>query len=317
MEATIINTINSPWIKLKQSLDNEDYKLLKMLQEHCMCADNITLKLELDYKLGAGIDRIESIQDINEFMYFIGQKLVGYIGISCFGGKGSSLEITGMVHPDYRRQGIYTILHELAMAECRRRNIDRVLLLCDRGSTSGQGFLEKIGALYKSSEFEMYLQQNCPTSTEEQMCGITFRKASNSDAFEVARQNAIYFGDVDKNYQSDSIENDSGILLPEDEEKRGMTIYIAERDNQIIGKAHLEINNNSAVGGIYGLGVLPKYRGNGYGRAILLRAIEKLKATKVKEIMLQVSAENAAALRLYKSCGFQETSIMDYFELKL
>ncbi len=91
-----------------------------------------------------------------------------------------------------------------------------------------------------------------------------------------------------------------------------MTIYLAESEEEIIGKVHLQVS--SGIGGIYGLGVLPEYRGKGYGRAILLKAVEKLKAVKAEQIMLQVAAENENALSLYKSCGFEEMSVMDYFE---
>ena len=91
-----------------------------------------------------------------------------------------------------------------------------------------------------------------------------------------------------------------------------MTIYLAESEEEIIGKVHLQVS--SGIGGIYGLGVLPENRGKGYGRAILLKAVEKLKAVKAEQIMLQVAAENEKALSLYKSCGFEETSVMDYFE---
>ena len=92
-----------------------------------------------------------------------------------------------------------------------------------------------------------------------------------------------------------------------------MSIYLVEKDDCIIGKVHLQLING--IGGIYGLGVLPENRGKGFGRAILLNAIEKLKDAKAEKIMLQVAAENATALSLYKSCGFKETSVMDYFEL--
>ena len=102
--------------------------------------------------------------------------------------------------------------------------------------------------------------------------------------------------------------------MPEEEEKRGMTIYLAELDQQVIGKVHLQLTAD--LGAIYGLGVLPEFRGKGYGRAILLMAIERLQEASAGEIMLQVEAENANALNLYKSCGFKETSTMDYYELK-
>ncbi len=62
---------------------------------------------------------------------------------------------------------------------------------------------------------------------------------------------------------------------------------------------------------------MPEHRGKGFGRAVLLGAIEKLKEANVNAIMLQVAAENATALGLYKSCGFVETSTMDYFKYKI
>ncbi len=301
-------TINEPWIKLNAYLRQEDYDIIHSLQLHCSNEDQITLKLELDYKLSDAVNCTDSanIHDINEFMYFSGAQLVGYIGIAAFGGA-SAFEVTGMVHPNYRRQGIFSKLFELALAECRRRNAGSVLLLCDRRSTPGQKFLEKVGAVYSVSEFEMYLHDEFSEISKKQLYDINFRKATNADAFEIARQNAIYWGD--------RLEEENGnILLPEDEERRGMTIYLARKDDQLIGKVHLQLANG--LGGIYGLGVLPEHRGKGLGRAILLGAIEKLKAANATDIMLQVAAENATALNLYKSCGFRETSVMDYFELE-
>jgi ribosomal protein S18 acetylase RimI-like enzyme len=93
-----------------------------------------------------------------------------------------------------------------------------------------------------------------------------------------------------------------------------MTIYLAEIDQNIVGKVHVQLH--SGIGGIYGLGVLSEYRGKGYGRSILMMAIEKLKESNASEIMLQVAAENSNALNLYKSCGFMETSTMDYYEIR-
>lgn len=301
--------INDPWIKLNGCLRQEDYDLINLLQLHCSNEDQITLKLELDYKLSDAVNSTGkiNIRDINEFMYFSGTQLVGYIGISAFGGASASPEVTGMVHPNYRRQGIFSKLFELALAECRRRNTGSVLLLCDRKSASGQKFLEKVGAVYSISEFEMYLHDEPTEENKMRLCEIDFRKATNADAFEVARQNTIYFGNRIE-------EENEDISLPEDEERRGMIIYLAEKDNQLIGKVHLQLVNG--LGGIYGLGVLPEHRGKGLGRAILLGAIEKLKAANTTEIMLQVATENATALNLYNSCGFRETSVMDYFKLE-
>ena len=89
--------------------------------------------------------------------------------------------------------------------------------------------------------------------------------------------------------------------------------YLAEIGNKIIGKIRLEICDGQ--GGIYGFEVLPEFRGKGYGRAILMLSIEKLKEKKTKNIMLQVVVKNENALSLYKSCGFEEIYTMDYYEI--
>ncbi|MBQ4900256.1 GNAT family N-acetyltransferase [Paenibacillus sp. Marseille-P2973] len=321
--------ISAPWLKLKAGIDREDYTLINRLQEQCVREDRITLKLELDYKLEASQETGDGagLQHINEFMYFDEQQLVGYLGISHFGGTRSPLEVTGMVHPAYRRQGIFTRLYEMAVAEWKRRNSGGMLLLCDRASVSGQKYIAKIDAVYRHSEYEMYLRQNHQKPQNELLSGgLSFRKATNADGREIARQNAIYFDDetydaedaskdADSEITSEheSVDNDNdGLSLPETEEQRGMRIYLAELNGQSIGKFHLQMT--AEAGGIFGLGVLPEHRGQGFGRAILQQAIEKLQEADMKEIFLQVAAENAKALQLYKSCGFQETSTMDYYE---
>ena len=287
--------------------------MINGLQMLCSQYGQETLKLELDYKLSDAKNASESagIQGVNEFMYFNGTELIGYVGICGFGGESAPFEISGMVHPAYRQQGIFTKLHELVMDECRRRNTGGILLLCDQKSDSGHEFLNRIGAVYKYSEFEMYLGDEPEGTSKELPHEINLRKASNEDAGEVARQNAIYFRD--RAEQEDKDAPVEILLLPEEEEKRGMTIYLAEAEEKIVGKVHLQVS--SGTGGIYGLGVLPENRGKGYGRAILLKAIEILKAVSMEQNMLQVAAENEKALSLYKSCGFAETSVMDYFEL--
>ncbi len=305
--------INNPWIKLKNSLNQEEYELIHALETLCVLEDQVTFKLELDYKLmDKGISTNKAcLRDINDFMYFDGEQLIGYIGICYFGG--AAMEINGMVHPDYRRQGIFSKLLKLAISECKGRNAGSILALCDNKSVSGLRFLDRVGAVYQSSEFEMYLNQEAYENIQKQTHGIIFRKATNEDVREIARQDHIYFGDdLDEKNEADA---ENGIILPEDEEKRGNIVYLMQVEDNVIGKVKLELING-ITGGIYGLGVLPEYRSKGYGRAILLKSIEKLKEAKAAEIMLQVATENSKALNLYQSCGFQETSRMDYFEIK-
>ena len=302
----------NPWIRLKAALEPEDAAAIRELEKMCIEADGTAFKLELDYKLSTASQEGYggAPWNVNELMAFDGGKLVGYLGVGLFGGEGSQPEAMGMVRPDYRRQGIFSALHRLAVSEWRTRGIGCALLLSDGVSASGQAFVRKTGAQPHHSEYEMYLKR------EGALVGwpdlhVVFRKATNADASEVARQNAIYFGEE----RGGEGEGEKALLMPEEEEARGMTIYLAEVDGRIVGKAHLQLL--SGLGGVYGLGVLPEYRGKGLGRAILLEGVKRLKAAGAKEVMLQVATLNRNALRLYESCGFETTSTMDYFALSL
>jgi len=239
--------------------------------------------------------------ELNEFMYYDDKRLVGYLGIGSFGG--STPELNGMVDPEYRNKGIFGELMRLAEDECRRRRMSSMLLLSDRKSTAGQAFIISRCASFHHTEFEMHISS---LENEVPPTGIFLRKATNSDADEVARQNKIYF---------DGSDEEHNMIMPETEEKRGMTIYIAEYDGNVVGKTHLQVIGNE--GSIFGLGILPEYRGLGLGRKLLLESIRQLSELNASSIMLQVESENSNALNLYKSCGFEETSVMDYYKLEL
>ncbi len=305
--------IEKPWIKLTEFMFDAEYKAISELAAVCARHDGTALKLELDYKLAMAREkeRTTGIADVNELMYFDGEKLIGYIGIGCFGGAGSVPELNGMVHPDYRGQGVFTALHQWTVLELRRRGAKRALLLCDGGKQAGRRFVQATGAKHEHSEYEMYIRHE---GGKKAVPPVTLRKAANSDALEIARQNAIYFGDEPHAPgEGEEAAPARGLILPEEEEKRGMTIYLAYTGGEVAGKVHVQMTGN--VGGIYGLGVLPEFRGRGLGRAILLEGVKKLKEMGAEEIMLQVVTENANALHLYESCGFEVTSTMAYYEL--
>jgi predicted acetyltransferase len=79
-----------------------------------------------------------------------------------FGGADTPLEVNGMVHPEYRRQGVFGTLSRLVLAEWRRKSPKSMLLLSDRKSEAGRAFIQGTGARYHHSEHEMYLRVNRP-----------------------------------------------------------------------------------------------------------------------------------------------------------
>lgn len=294
-----MNKITSPIIVLKENIDKNDYFHINKLKDICTENDKAYLKLEIDYKLSLKKRSSNNMRNINEFMFYDEDRLIGYIGICSFGGE--ELEVNGLVHPDYRRQGIFSRLFSLVRDEFYRRENSVMLLLSDNASASGIGFIKKICTDYSHSEYDMDLDMGVSHKPKGNMC---FRPLAREDAEKISETDFTFFDESDFELCTDSFNTQGSYSRT----------FVAEIDGIIIGKVRTEMNDKA--GGIYGLEVKPEYRGRGYGRELLIMAVNSLKENNPPRITLQVVTDNANALGLYKSCGFKENYIMDYYSLK-
>ena len=271
-------------------MDENDYADINNLKDICIEYDNTFLKLEIDYKLSRADKNSDNLNKINEFMFYDGNNLIGYAGVGCFGGD--ALEVNGMVHPDYRRRGIFTRLFTLIKDEFLRRSSKEMLLLSDNNSLGGIGFIKKTCSEYEHSEYDM----NLDMAAEHKLNfdDIIFRKVKYEEMNIIDKDDFEFFSEYDLEVISED-ENDGCNSFS--------GTYVMEKDNTIIVKVRLEVIDG--IGGVYGLEVLPDFRGYGYGRELLIFSIKKLKEVNVKTITLQVVTENKNALNLYKSCGFK------------
>lgn len=285
-------------------LTDEQLSQVTALEALCLEHDRISLKLELDYKQWRSKkEDLETSGPVTEFLCYAGELLIGYIGICIFGG--GEPEVTGMVHPDYRRQGVFKRLWGLAQAALKFNGQTKALLLCDRNSVSGKGFLDSLALPLDHAEYEMYL--NLSAFQPLTMEGVWFKQATKADSEEIRRQNAVYFN---------TTESELDLIDPELEAERGMRIMLMTLPNgEVIGKTHLEMNGS--LGAIFGLGVLPDYRGKSYGKYLLNYSVSALLAAGATEVMLQVATENEKALTLYTQTGFEARSTMDYYLMML
>lgn len=70
------------------------------------------------------------------------------------------------------------------------------------------------------------------------------------------------------------------------------------------------IGRNSSVGAIQNVGIVPEHRGLGLGRAILLKALAGFWQDGHETVSLEVTAENQAAVKLYRSLSFRVTRVL-------
>jgi hypothetical protein len=69
-EDSKMSKIVNPNIKLKETIDQNDYNSINNLQQICLKVDQTTLKLEIEYKLSMPKGESKNLNSINEFMYY-------------------------------------------------------------------------------------------------------------------------------------------------------------------------------------------------------------------------------------------------------
>lgn len=278
----------------RQGLTQAELAEIRLLAERCNEYE------KLDIKLNWNILATREPDQTNDFLYYEGGALVGFLPLYSF--NSAEAEISGMVHPDYRRRGIYTALYRQARAECQRRGLVKMLLIVEPASPAGQAFARALGTSYDHSEYKMVLEEpRLPARIDER---LSFRSATLTDLPLLAHITAVSFH------------------IPEDDvnwyvaDRLGQAengFYVGELDGVVIGK--IDVSFSSQGGHIYGFGVLPEYQGRGYGRQMLARTIQEILSRGQQPVTLEVAVENKHALSLYHSCGFQETSSYDYYAI--
>ncbi|MBP1996032.1 GNAT family N-acetyltransferase [Paenibacillus eucommiae] len=247
-------------VRACRGLDENELRQIKRLSKMCNEADGIKIKLNGDML------RERSRSEINDFLYYDQGELIGFIGIYSF--ISTEVEISGMVHPDYRRGGVFSRLVAAATEECRRRGVPRLVFICQHGSASGAAFLTALGAEFLYSEFRMEMQKyNGPQIELIAASGmeIQLRKAQWEDSELLVKLNMSGF-----NMQ----EQDARAYVEKSLGGRHEQTLIAELGQIPIGKISYELDEGEAF--IYGFCVLSAYRGKGLGRAMLSQTIQIL-----------------------------------------
>jgi GNAT superfamily N-acetyltransferase len=70
------------------------------------------------------------------------------------------------------------------------------------------------------------------------------------------------------------------------------------------------LRERNGVGSIQNLGILPGWRGRGLGEALLLQALHGFHQVGLRRALLEVTAQNETAIRLYRRLGFRRTKTL-------
>ena len=70
------------------------------------------------------------------------------------------------------------------------------------------------------------------------------------------------------------------------------------------------VMDRGPIGAIQNVGVAPEYRGQGFGRALVRKALEGFHSAGLRRAYLEVTAENASAVMLYRDVGFRRSKTL-------
>jgi ribosomal protein S18 acetylase RimI-like enzyme len=291
----MLETNKSGLVK-RQTLTDAEATAIEQLMAICNTFESLRMRLSVEML------RNRSGDETNNFLYYEDGILVGYLNVDSYGVLEK--ELTGMVHPDYRRGGIFRALLALAKEECDRRGVQKLILVCEHVSRSGQAFVQAIGANHDFSEHEMVLgtlRERPPVDPR-----LRIRKADSEDREALAFVHTMSFGD--------NIEG-SGSYVEKCLQRPWNTFYLGLLGEEPVGCLRLDDLGQEI--GVYGFGVRPEYQGRGYGRQMLEEAIRIMHAGSQKGIMLDVETDNANAVGLYLSCGFEIRTTYGYYGLNI
>ena len=269
-----------------------------------LCNEREHLLMPLDYNLLA----LPGLPTDDFFLFYHDDQLVGCLLLDRY--HSNMKEVTGLIHPDFRRQGIMSELFDAARKECLSRGISRLLFLCATTSASGQAFLQSIGAGREFAEHRMILQAFQPRFQYDDH--LVLREALREDRDELAVVLAADFGGS----RESALQHVLRAF-----ERPNQRFYLATYGGgevscgEPVGTVRVEEMPHEI--GIYGLFVRPPYQGRGHGRQIMEEAIVTIRESSQKTIMLDVDTNNFTAFNLYHSLGFVIDRTYEYYGLAL
>lgn len=277
-----------------------DAELAEMQQLARLCQEHEPLDLRLTWDALA----LRTGDKANDLLYYRDDLLIGFFSIDGLGSDEA--EGTGLVHPSYRRQGVFRALVTAALEECRQNKTESLILLFDHRSNAATAFANAIGAQHDFSEHSMRLDD--PNHVPQITQRLDFRRATTDDAPAIA---AILAQGLQAGVDADAEQLRQSVA--HNMQSSVYQYYIATLGHDPIGT--LNVQNLGGDAYIYGFVVRLDQRGRGYGKELLARTIADIVAQRPQPVFLEVETENDPAFGLYRSFGFEVTTTYDYYRL--
>ena len=283
-------------IKSYISLSEQAINEVLNLEDVCKKHDNLKGSVFLDTSLNFN-HQIKSI-----FLLYENGELISML--SMFIPTQQEAEISAFTSPKYRQEGYFKALLTKAVAELGKYEIPTILFVCESQANSGKKVIAKFKTKYDHTEY--FMRSNKKSHEAKEGYRLRLLKPDRKDLDKLIETSMRTFDD---SYE------DSRILIENCFGLENREQYIAVLNDLFIGLGAVNLEGDE--GSIFGFGIVPEYRGQGYGKELLHLIVDSLWQRGKTEITLEVNSENAHALELYKKSGFQIAVAFEYYRIKV
>lgn len=279
-------------IESYNQLDKELTKRIEVLEKVCQVADGT----HRDIYLGSAFNFDNQMP--TNFLAWKEDQLIGFLSI--YADQAEEAEVSVIVHPQFRQQGIATALVEEARKVKDQYQIQNFIFVSERHFMDNHPFIqEKLIEETDTLEILMQAKGFDPATVKESE--ITVRIARLEDVPEIALLQAIAFDEtfeIAERYAIESMESLENM------------VYVFLKDGEIVGSTAVNLTPNYYY--LFSLAVHPNYQGQGIATVGIAQVMQSLSEIDNLRYQLAVEKTNTAARKLYANNGFRELTEVVY-----
>lgn len=222
------------------------------------------------------------------------------------------IEITAIIKPEYRQQGIFTklfaALRQLIYNECVINNIDiPTITYIAANSRKQEDNTQSPDMTYAYSDYLMSI-------TPDKICPIHSNTVLNDTSDKVPDKISDKFSSKVVNKTSDIAFNNISVSYEVDSNEEVFELIDTDNDTLISSVSYYPSGNSICL---YDVWTNPDYRRRGCARYLLSYMMNELSSgdLSIRSFILHVSGRNTAAVNLYNSMGFAVEQEIKYYRL--
>lgn len=239
------------------------------------------------------------------FLYYEKGELVGLLTVYA---DDQDVEVTILVHPNHRRQGIARALFTSFEKETASFPIRSVTFQTERIFLEGHPDFVSNWGLVEDEETETWLGKD---RRPYQLVTVSNLEVLLADSSYQEQISQLKFQAFSEEHESREVVDRYVAEALKDSESR---LYILLKDGQVIGTCTVDLSTNTNY--FYGLAISELERGKGYGSYLAKSLVNQLIEQNDKEFQIAVEDSNVGAKRLYEKIGFVKQTQVVYLNEK-